>query len=441
MNPDTLQARAWEGLCALLLWVILTLSPALVAFPPWATLVSPVPSLLIVLDALGPSPLFVRWRIQLGPGGARRLTTILVGITIAVAWVTLTSPTPITDQAPVLTCAARDLWHGVDPYTTYEPQCLSQLHFVMTSVTPLEQGPFRNNSSFPSRAQIAAVMLRDQEQGSHAGFPPYGYPPDAALIILPVAYSGWLGGAIWVAALSAILLFAIWRRGLAGAAPAFAWQMCGLALLWTTLRWDPEILSYLLLALAFARIDKARLSSLAMAAAICTNPLGWPAAPVYLAILARHHERRRRWLWLGGGVAVGFLPWLVWDHQLIGQLWRFLTLREFPYGASLGTLARLPSGSHLVYTSAFVAGIAVCTFLAWHWPGWRWAMAAVVYGAFILSWRGLGYYYLPIFWLSPAIVLGAIRLARSDAVASGRALETHPGEHALDAEALSPQTG
>lgn len=216
---------------------------------------------------------------------------------------------------------------------------------------------------------------------------------------------------IWVAAISTLLLLAIWGRRLGETALICAWQLSAFALLWFLYRWNPEDLSYLLLALAFARIDKARVSSLAMAAAVCTNPLSWPAAAVYIAIDARLPERRRRWWWLGGGVALGILPWMIWDHDLLAQLWRFLNLREFPFGPSLGDLARLPASSHLVYTGGLLVGIAMCTFVAWRWPAWRWSLAVVVYGSFMLSWRGLADYYMPILWLSPAVLVGACRLS------------------------------
>lgn len=421
MNPATLQARGWQGLCATLLWVGLMAVFSIIPLPTWADPLFPLPSLLLVADALGPRPLFVRWRVGVGPGAARLISALVVGLAVSVAWLALADPTPTTDQPPTIVCAARDLWHGVDPYNTYEPQCLARLRPRTYSATPLEQGPFRQNTKYPSQAQISSALKRDQARGSHAGFPAYGYPPDTPLLILPVAFAGWPGISIWVAVLSALLLAAIWGRGLAGAAPVFAWQLAGLALLWASFRWNPEDLSYLLLALSLARIDRARLSSVLLAAAISTNPLAWPITPVYLAILIRRPERRARWVWLLAALALGTLPWLIWDHRLPQHLWGFLTLAEFPIGASLGVLAKLPSHSHLIYSAGMLAGIAGCTLVAWRWPSWRWTMAALVYGAFLLSWRGPLYYFMPALWLGPAIVLGACRI-----VAGGVSPESAP---------------
>lgn len=99
-------------------------------------------------------------------------------------------PLPPPDQPLTITCAARDLWHGVDPYTTYEPQCLSELHARVSAVTPLEQGPFASDAKTPTHPQQAAVIAQDQRTGTHHGFPPYGYPPLAALRVLPAQLEG-----------------------------------------------------------------------------------------------------------------------------------------------------------------------------------------------------------------------------------------------------------
>lgn len=412
MNSSTVEPRAWQGLAVLAVWLGITLLLAVVAIPTWSYPLVPIPSLILALDTLGPRPLFVRWQVRLPRRGYVALSAAVVGIAIAVAALALGSPTPTTDQPLTITCAARDLWHGVDPYTTYEPQCLSELHARVSAVTPLEQGPFASDAKTPTHPQQAAVIAQDQRTGTHHGFPPYGYPPLAALLIFPVAFAGWMGISAFVLLLSAVLLAAIWGRGQPGGRAAFAWQMAALALLWAFYRWNPEDLSYLLLALALGRIDRPRLSSIAMAAAICSNPLAWPAAPVYLAILARDPHRRQRWAWLVGSVAIGVLPWLLWDRNLLAQLWRFVTLPEFPFGSALGVVAKLPSHNHLAYDLGLLAGICVCTLVAWRWPVWRWAMVVVVYGSFLLSWRAPLYYYMPILWLSPAVVLGACRLNR-----------------------------
>ncbi|MGC1185316.1 MAG: hypothetical protein WBA31_09230 [Candidatus Dormiibacterota bacterium] len=409
MDRATLDARAWQGISVIAVWLLLALIPS----PLWVHPLVPIPSLVIAANALGPRPWFVRWGLRGSPQRGLLLSAAVVGIAFAFGAVALAEPRPTTDQPLTITCAARDLWHGVDPYLTYEPQCLAALHSLSTSVTPLERGPFATVTTYPSTSSLRRAIVHDQKNGSHAGFPAYGYPPEAALLILPVAFTGWTGISLWTLALSALLVAASWGRPERGKAVAFAWQMAGLALLWAAFRWNPEDLSYLLLALSFARIDRAKLSSVALAAAVCSNPLTWPAVPVYLAILARDRDRVTRWTWLAGGVAVGILPWMIWDHHLLTQLWTFVTLPEFPLGASLGVLAQLPSHSHLIYDVGLLAWIGTCTYLAWRWPRWRWSMVVLVYGCFVLSWRAPLYYFMPVLWLSPAVALGACRLTES----------------------------
>ena len=49
------------------------------------------------------------------------------------------------------------------------------------------------------------------------------------------------------------------------------------------------------------------------------------------------------------------------------------------------------------------------------WTRWRHAgsVAGVIWVTFTLSDRGLEYYFMPMFWLSPAVIIGAWRLDRT----------------------------
>jgi hypothetical protein len=412
----TLEARAWQGLAATALWLVISLGAAHIALPGWAAPLVLLPSLAISLDTLGPRPLFVRWHLHVPKRPSSVLATTVLGIGLAVAFLTLSAPAPTTDQPYIITCAARDLWHGVDPYNTFEPQCLARLRPRTDAVTPLEQGPFAELHHYPSSTQLALAITRDQRYNSHAGFAAYGLPPEAAILIFPVAFAGWFAISLWVVALTGLLLAAIWARARPWSPPVLAWQVAGLALLWASFRWNPEDIAYLLLALSFARIDRPRVSAVAMAAAICSNPLSWITVPVYLVILARRSDFRARVFWLSGAVLIGVLPWLIWDHALLGELWRFITLPLFPFGASLAALVPPPNGLHWLFTLGLVVGIVACAFVAWRWPRWRWSMAVVVYGSFVLSWQAPLFYVMPILWLSPAVALGACRLERKETV-------------------------
>ncbi|MGC2191998.1 MAG: hypothetical protein WA751_06665 [Candidatus Dormiibacterota bacterium] len=327
----------------------------------------------------------------------------------------MTASHPTVDEPVFITCAGRSLLQGRDPYLTYEPQCDAELRDRSPDLTAIATGPFASLRHSPTPAQIGAAELRDQLTGGHQGFASLANPPDAALLVLPVAFSGWTAIWFWVMVLFLLLLAASWGGGRPRGWPTLlAWQLLtfGALAFAFSLGWDPEYISYLLLALAFARIDQQRVSALALAAAVCTNQLCWIAAPVYLAIVLREAGARRRLSWLAGGVAVALLPWLAWNRAIPGEVLSFLTLRYFPGGDTLGALASSPVAHAWPYLLGMAIWVGGCTFVAWRYPEWRWAMVAVVYGAFIMSEIALENYFLPMFWLSPAVLLGAWRLAQ-----------------------------
>jgi hypothetical protein len=175
------------------------------------------------------------------------------------------------------------------------------------------------------------------------------------------------------------------------------------------LGWDPEYLSYLLLALALARFRQPAVSAIALAAAITTNELTWVAVPIYLVLTLQENERWRRLLWLGVGLAIGILPWWLWDHALPTELLKFFRIPLFPGGQSIGALGVFPVHS-IIYLVGMFLWVAACSWIAWKYPRWRWAMVAAVWGCAALSSLGQGYYFLPLFWLSPAVLWGAWQL-------------------------------
>lgn len=412
---DDMSVRASQGILALLVWVVVAVK---LPTPNWLAPLLPLPALLVVANALGPRPWLgrVHWRLS-----SRTWRTLIVGA-IGLAGVelgfSLFANQPSVDEPVTLACASRSVLQGHDPYLTYEPQCAADLHYRTPNLTAIASGPFAHLPHGAAPAQIRVVELRDQRTGGHQGFAAMIYPPDAALLVLPIAFSGWTAIWCWVMALFLLLLAATWGGSRPrGWQALLAWQLLtfGSLAFAFSLGWDPEYLSYLLLALAFARIDQQRISALALAAAVCTNQLCWIAAPVYLAIVLREAGVRRRLTWLAGGVAVGLLPWLVWDRALPGEMLRFLTLPYFPGGDSLGAFATSPVGHSWPYLLGMIAWVGICSLIAWRSPEWRWAMVAVVWGAFIMSSFALDHYFLPMFWLSPAALLGAWRVAQAGA--------------------------
>ena len=370
-----------------------------------------MPSAVLVANAMGPRP----WLSRLNWTPSRRTYWVVVAALVAPSATALAvaaqATQPTVDQVMTITCAARSLRHGSAPYLLYEPQCAAELNYRGSALTPLESGPFAALHQRPTAREIRAAEVHDQLSGSHAGFPPFGYPPDAILLLLPVAFSNWSAIWLWVACVWIALMLAIWSgSGPPGRALLVAWQIAAFAVLSLVLQWDPEYISYLLLAVAFARIENWRVSAVAMAAAIGTNQLSWIVLPVYLAIIARERGHRSRVSWLVASIAVAFGPWWAWDHNLPNQLLSFLRLPYFPGGTSLGYLAHLPLHSTTGYLFGLAAGVAGLTAVAWRCPRSRWAVAGVIWVSFVLSDRGIAYYFMPMFWLSPAVILGAWRL-------------------------------
>lgn len=402
--------RYLEGLLAILVWLGWTEVYGMVTVPVVATYLVLAGVVLMSADATSDRPLLSRLAFAASTPWTTSITgALLVLLFVFTAVHALSEPVPTTDQPVTLLCAAQDVREGVVPYTTYEPQCYRQVGYKLLNATPLEAGPFGSYTHYPSpRAQLAVLRL-DQERGAHAGFPAFGYPPDAALVLFPVAFTSWSFVSWWVALLCAALLMITWRPRVPGRWWLVSWQLGGLALPLLYFGWNPELVSYLLLALAFAVSYWPRRSGIAMAVAVCTNPLAWVAAPVYLAVTSRYPQFRRRVAWLTGAVVVGVVPWLVWDHSLVQQIWRFLMMPTFPIGAALGRFAQLPSHGHAVYFVAFVSAIVAATVGALRLRQWRWGFAVAVYLAFMVSWRGPVYYYVAAFWLAPAVVAGQSR--------------------------------
>ncbi len=414
-----MRIRAWQIILALLLWTIIAYVSVTPPEPAWLEPLAPIIPMILVANALTPSPWLGKW---LSPVHFRPvLTMVILLLSAFMLGSALFASAPETDQALTLTCAARSLWHHQNPYHLYEPQCVQELRYTQPNLTIIAQGPFAHLHSSPSLSQVITVFHQDIRNHDHVGFPPYGYPPDATLLLWPVAFAPWSVIWLYVAGLVALLLLWAWGRYPRPAQwlSLLAAQLLALGIMTQAfnLGWNPEYISYFLLVVAFATISNHKASAICLAAAICTNQLTWPVLPLYLLITIRESRALSRYLWLLGAGLIGTIPWLIWNHQLLRELLSFLALPYFPGDQSLGALHIFGAHSHL-YLLTFVSGIVVCGLFAWWRPSWRWAMAAVVWGSFILSSRGLGYYFLPMFWLSPAIILGAWRLEQQVATSS-----------------------
>lgn len=405
-----MEARFLQGLLSILLWLIWTVVAGVVRAPAVGYFAVIALAVLLSADAVSERP--VCRHLSIGTQArsvAMAGSTVLVVLFGVAAVVKILSPIPIIDPPVTLLCAAQNVRDGVVPYTTYEPQCYRQVGYRLTNLTPLETGPFARDTHYPSARAQLAVLRHDERLGLTSGFPAFGYPPDSALILVPVAFAGWSIVSVWVAIVCAGLLVMMWRPPVPSRGLLIGWQLGGLLLPLLAFGWDPELVSYLLLATSFALSNWPRRSAVALAGAVCTNPLAWLAAPVYLVIASSYPLFWRRVVWLMSGLAVGIVPWIIWDHELLQQIWRFLVMPEFPIGVALGIFARLPSLSHPLYLVGLVAVIGVASFCALRWQRWRWSCAVAVYVAFLVSWRGPVFYYFAAFWLAPAVLAGWCR--------------------------------
>lgn len=405
-----MEVRFLQGLLSILVWLAWTVVAGVVRAPAVGYFVVIAVAVLLSADAVSERPLCRHLSIGTKAGSvARAGSTVFVLLFALAAVVKVLSPIPIIDPPVTLLCAAQNIRDGVVPYTTYEPQCYRQVGYRLTNLTPLETGPFARDTHYPSARAQLTVLRRDERLGLTSGFPAFGYPPDSALILVPVAFSGWPIVSVWVAMMCAGLLAMMWRPPVPSRGLLIGWQLGGLLLPLLAFGWDPELVSYLLLATSFALSNWPRRSAVALAGAVCTNPLTWLAAPVYLVISSRYPLYRRRVAWLMLGLAVGIVPWIIWDHELLQQVWRFLVMPEFPIGVALGIFARLPSRSHPLYLVGLVAVIGAAAACACRWERWRWSCAVAVYLAFLVSWRGPVFYYFAAFWLAPAVLAGRCR--------------------------------
>lgn len=427
LTRENVKWRGWQLFMCLPVWLATKFVLVAVHAPIWLLVWFPLPAIALAVDALGPHPLFLRGTRKPLLPVLLALQAIFLALSVILAVAAVQSPKPRSDEPITLKCASQDVLRGVDPYSTFEPQCEASLGLNGRYATPLTNGPFASDHRYPQERQIRAAMQADERTGSHSGFPAYGYPPEAALLLLPVAFVGWSATSAWVALVTAMLLAVTWGGRTRAPSVLVVTQVSGFALMWGSFGWNPELIAYAALGLSFARIDRRRGSAAAMALAVLTNPLAWLAAPVYLSLTSKLPAWRDRMAFLALSLAVGTIPWLVWDPRLPTELWHFISAPEFPLGAAVGALFSVPSPMHWVLTGTFGLTIAGCTYIAWRAPSWGLAMAVAVLAAFLVSWRGLLFYYDAIFWLSPTILAGAFRLGPFAAPQRGSPLRAAVG--------------
>lgn len=409
MISDNFAARACQGAFGFLICWGLIIANIMIAMPMWVAIFTPIPGILILIDSLGPKPHLFRHISR-----RSKLPAVLAAIFVAMGALILLHPAlglpPVTDQPATITCAAQAMWHGQDPYKEYEPQCFRQLRVPPSIATPVQTGAFTHDSHLPSKAAIRQTMISDQLKGTTGGFPAYGYPPLAAIAIFPVAEGGWLAIDVWIISICLLLMAAMWWMPISMRILLVVWQSVVILSLVNYIGWNPEYVAYLLLAAALALLPYQRSSSILMAAAVLCNPWTWPAIPAYVGTIWRLPNWRSRTLWFLGFGLLMFGGYMVWDHNLPIELWRFVTMSSFPLGADIGQLLPYNHTMRLILLGVYTATLLSSGAIAYFCPRWRLAAFVMAYAAFFLTWRGLVYYYIAAFIVGPALLAGAWRI-------------------------------
>ena len=402
-EPTNLPGRATGILAALLVYFGGLAVVSATNAPHWLALILVLTAASSVWLALAPRSPFANIRCS------KRIEWALVVLTaVLAAWFALPSlvdPVVRSDQAPSLDCAARSILQLTNPWDDTEVACMASLSITTPYMTPLRTGPFAHQS-YPADSQIIAVEQADLALHTSAGFPRYGYPPLAATWILPVARAGLRYQSWYVDGATLLLLALMWRRHVRKSPLLASVQLLTLAIFIYGFNGDAEVLGYTALIASYLELDHGRTSSIWMAIAILSNPLCWVALPGWVLVWARDPARTVRTVWFLASTLVLLLPWFLLDHSLVTDTWRFVTLPEFPIGFSVAAMTHYPYPPPLLFFSLFAGAIATISWVAWHFARVRWAMASVVWVAFLVAWRGNAYYFLPLFWLSPSILVG-----------------------------------
>src|SRR5579871_34993 len=322
--------------------------------------------------------------------------------------------------------AAYQLLHGENPYTNSDiVAAIRDYHQLAQFTTPLQQGALANQQSYPSIAQIQALMAQEPighpnqvlEFESHVSYPALSF-----LALVPFVWAG-LPTMLPFYLLCYVALAII---GLRFARPDLRWWvallfLADLPVLDSVLAGDLDMFFILLVFLAWLFWERWWVSAMLFGLAMATKQNAWFFLPFYLIFVAQ--QRSVRDALVRGGLALALflainLPFIVWD----GSAWVAGVLAPvrdpmFPEGAGIIALSighLLPFLPHSAYTVLEVAGIA--GMLLWYvrW-GYKRPEAALVLAVLplFLAWRSLPTYFY--FCALPAALL----------LASARPLTAH----------------
>jgi len=442
-SPDSLsimdlQRRAcWIGLALILqaLNEIVALVPLYLPpvplLTPWISLISfclITGSLIALWMALRPTPLQPERSAtaQKRPRRWQRIIIILLLITslagaaeIAASTVMGFFMTPIyrNDGTSIDMNAAILLTEGHNPYTDSNILSVARRFSILPIwTTPLREGQFANSASYPTPDQINSVFAHDLKTGHAPEFESkVSYPAFSFLSLLPFV---WLGtnNALPLYLICYVLIVLIgWKVVRPEMRPwLLLLSLANASMLTSVLNGNADMLSILLILLAWLLRERRWWSALCLGLALATKQPAWLFLPFYAIMIWRHYNLKEAILRVSVSALLMLainLPFILWNpHAWLAGVLAPVVDPMFPMGVGLVALNLtpvLPLLPALVYTTLEALAMLFC--IAWYWRICKSRPEAALLLAVLplfFAWRSLpSYFYcaaLPLFILQVA---------------------------------------
>ena len=314
--------------------------------------------------------------------------------------------------------AAMLLVQGKNPYTDSNMLDIVRKFPIHPSwTTPLEQGQFANQSSYPTIVEMQSVLDTDLKAGKAPEFESkVSYPALSFLTLVPFAlFHDYNVLPIYLLSFL-LIVYVAWKAVRPEMRPwVVLLTMANVPMLASTVGGNLDILTILPLILAWLWRDKRWASAIMLGLAFATKQPAWFFLPFYLILTFRSYglkETANRSL-IAGAIALACnLPFIIWNPQAwIAGIIAPVSDPMFPLGigiVGLSTSHLLPFLPKFVYTVLEVAAMPL-TYL-WYWRICREHPESVMLLAVLplfLAWRSLSsYFYCAAF---PLFILQAAR--------------------------------
>ena len=283
--------------------------------------------------------------------------------------------TPYHNDAIALNeCAARLFLDGRDPYAELDVfTCYARLGIGADRTTPLRQGLFARDGSYPTDGELDTVWAsRSLESTQNVEFESKpSYPALSFVLIAPWVALGWDTNLLYVLCLLAAMTLVLVRAS-AGLRPFVLTGLLGAASLAAfTVSGSADLLFALPLVAAWIWREK-RWSGVLFGVACATKQIAWfYAVFFFIAIATREGWRAavRKSAAAMAVFAVVDLPFIVMDPRAwLAGVTAPIADPMFPRGAGIIFAALngvLPLWPPLAYTALEAAAFAVCVAVAW----------------------------------------------------------------------------